>query len=51
MADKDFAEWVETALWIRTASPLELIWKSARIPLVLCTIIVFFNGLIKLIGG
>lgn len=51
MADNGTGAWIEAALWMRTASPLELFWRSACIPLIPCTIIILVNELAKLIGG
>lgn len=51
MTDEYTASWIETALWIRNVPPLELILRSACIPLVPCGAILIINGLVKLIGG
>ncbi|MCI2047566.1 MAG: hypothetical protein LKJ90_07605 [Faecalibacterium sp.] len=51
MAGNGTSAWIETVLWIRNVFPLELLWRSACIPLVPCTVIILVNELVKLIGG
>lgn len=51
MSDNGTAAWAETVFWIQNASPLELIWRFACIPLVPCAVIILINELAKLIGG